>query len=797
MWTEVRPASFLIAWLACFVPAQAAPQVAVTPITGRVVDEDGKPIAGAAVGAFTAYDFVDTAQLLKEPQVTTAADGTYRILVAGESGHVMLVLAAAGRQSCVLQIDDERATLGGAVGDTLLMPGARLMGRVRGADGAPLGGVRIRVEAGIDDPYDVKVRLLAGAVSDDQGIFSVPCVPRTGMRLCADADGYLQETMLVAQESPIDLSLKPVGMVRGKVVDAGGAAVAGIQVHGVTGEARDRFQSVLSAADGSFAVTVPSPGRFRIAGHELQPPYRQFSSGLLHGAGDGVVVRLLEPDVVSARTLEVTVVDAATKAPIPEFQLAEVQGDPSNLQAVMFESGRALRAQQTKAEVKLTESLEGILVAAAGHGFEVVPVSADERGPLRVELGPEAVLIGSVTDAETGKPMPGVAVQALPKGDCSGGFGRAEDAGPLSDAQGNYRIPGLRPGEYGVQAHAAGRAASPVSNVSLRSGADNKLDLGVPKSRWLDFELTGSLPVGPGCQLRIGGAMFHGSSKTGYSHYVPLPPPLPLARTGAYRLGPVGSGAFELQLFVPSRTRIGTGTTLRLGEIDPDRGGKKIALPDLTCRILRGRVELPHGVPSERIGVLAVRTGAGQSLWFDRPTVDGVDSDGRFAMDLPVGSYTLQLVDLSTSIVFHTEAQDLELGPQPAAITLRPQIHWLEIDCVPRREGDEVVLQSFLVGLPRSRDGTCHPFLQGWGGGNNVENCSVDFQRGGSRQHWLVPAGVIEVQALQSFEVLQPWVRGNTATVVDSAKLQITGPEQRVTMKIPAPPTDAELRRRD
>jgi hypothetical protein len=439
-----------------------------------------------------------------------------------------------------------------------------------------------------------------------------------------------------------------------------------------------------------------------------------------------------------------------------------------------------------------------LVVDAPEHGFELVPVPDDLSKPLVVELGPEAVLTGCVTDSETNLPIAGVAVRALPSGNGGGAGGRAEDAGPLTDAKGNYRVTGLRPGSYGVQVHLADRPPSQVVPVMVKVGGGNTLDLVVPKRRWLEVEVKGELPSGPPCTLTTGGIVTNSGSDGGFAHAVRGESVLSITKAGTFKLGPVGNGSFPLQLWVPSRVRIGAGTTLQLGTFDA--GMHSIELPDLTTQILHGHVDLPSAVPTERIAALAtVVPGPKQDPWrsgWDNPNVAGLDGDGNFELDLPVGSYYLQLADVLTGIVFHTEEADVVVGKGLKPIALHPAIHWLALDLVPEKAGDEVVLLQFGVTLPRPRNGACAALLT-WGqGSNQTERGCVPCSPGTTSQPWLVPSAHIVVEALQTFEVLQPWSNGYQGKVVASETVDVEKPEHRITMTIPSPPTDAELMQR-
>jgi hypothetical protein len=177
------------------------------------------------------------------------------------------------------------------------------------------------------------------------------------------------------------------------------------------------------------------------------------------------------------------------------------------------------------------------------------------------------------------------------------------------------------------------------------------------------------------------------------------------------------------------------------------------------------------------------------AAWQEQANVAGVDGGGNFALDLPAGSYRLQLFDLLTGIAFHSEEQPVAVGKDMPPLVLRPEMHWLEVDLVPEQPGSEVVLQSLAVGLPRPRSGLSE-FLQGWG---DVEHNSVPFRAGAVHERWLVPAAHLTLKAYQTFEILRPWANGWSGKVVDEVSVDVAEPVTHVVLKVPAPPSDEEL----
>lgn len=764
---------------------------------GRVVDEHGRAVAGAAVGAFGMFEFVDTARLLAAPQAVTGADGTFSLEVGRVLGHGHLIVVAEGRQARRTPLHAQRGAAQGPLREILLIPGARLAGRVRDGSRRPVPGAGIRVTSSV--AAGGAEGLLAGAVSDADGIFCVPGVPTTGMCVTVEAVGHLTERRLASQQTPLDLELRRVGVVRGRVVGADGAPVADVEIDPVAATPVWTRQAVTSAADGTFALTVPCEHRYRILGFTRAPPFRTFGSTLLRGPADDVVLTDLRSAAPEVRLLEVHAVDARGKA-IPRFGLSLSVQDPADLHTAWLRHLTNRRDCTGPAMVEVGQRPAGarvptVVVDAPGHAFAVVAVGDPPDGTLEVALDPEAVLTGRVLDAATGRPMSGVTVRVLPKG-AGRGDAFATRAGEASGADGRYRAAGLRAGDHLVQAHAAGRPSSPVVAVRLAAAAETSLDIRVPAERRVRCRLTGEVP--PGVHAAVGVRSGTAPWEAGrYEQRMAAAPFRAVTRSGLYDLGAIGNGLCEVHLRMPSRTRVGGGVTVLLAEVDPDGGPAAIALPDLRMRIQRGRALLPDAAPTERIAVRFHLLDAPVSLQGPAQEWAALDADGRFAVDLLPGRYGLQLVDLLTGIAFHGEADAVVVGGREGTareLAITPAIHWLSVECTAVRPGP-ILLQEVRIDVPDVPDGA---MPVGRAGRREVRQL---FRRELLRQRWLVPAGHIEVQAMQAFGMLAAWSdgygHGRGQTIETAGVVHVSSARHLLELAVAAPPSDDELRRRD
>ena len=203
------------------------------PIGGRVVDADGKPVAGAKVG----WNHEDDPAALKLPQnheffwieVTTDQDGRWRINRIAEDmiqriygsardpEYVDSVLVFAGRDKTTekqLRDGTHVFRLGRAV---------TVQGLVVDAEGSPIADANILV-GHIGDSARREGKTWA------DGTFSIPGCPPGKRLVSAEAPGYAAATVeadLAADAGPIRLTLQPGRTLRLRVLDKAGNPVPG------------------------------------------------------------------------------------------------------------------------------------------------------------------------------------------------------------------------------------------------------------------------------------------------------------------------------------------------------------------------------------------------------------------------------------------------------------------------------------------------------------------------------------------------------------------------------------------
>ncbi|MCB9896771.1 MAG: carboxypeptidase regulatory-like domain-containing protein [Planctomycetes bacterium] len=300
-------------------------------IAGRVVDEDGLPVADATVRV-SALVFLDrtrlgTALLRTGPPAeerTTDADGRFVVdAIADTRLHDVEARHPAYPVAHVtLESVDEPVLV-------VLTRGESLEGRVLGPSGLGVPGARVRAFQPHGAPRE--------AVTSDGGSFTLDALGDGETYLLVSAEGLAllgAEPIEVPHRGRVELRLEPERVLAGRVESADGAPLAGVALE-LEGDRLMRDVTVVpprtwervaglsrttSDADGRFAFARLYAGTFRVTARDPQHPEQQTTIETPSGVDD---LRLVLDGTSAPRaTVTGTVRDAVSGAPLDVFDVS-------------------------------------------------------------------------------------------------------------------------------------------------------------------------------------------------------------------------------------------------------------------------------------------------------------------------------------------------------------------------------------------------------------------------------------------------------------------------------------------
>ncbi len=232
-------------------PPPAKDDLALRTVTGRVCDCRGTPVADVPIGTAAANDSA----------VRSDAGGNFTLATAAD--HIDLV-ALGDRFVTVLS--GNWTTTASIPPVVVVAEAIAVGGRVVDANGAPVPGAGVLMQLPEDFetlfplPLDRSGRERQATRAGSDGTFAFARLPRIeGASLLATADAFAPTTIALPMANDRNLAIVlrrfhfVDGELRGRVIDPGGAPVAGARVAmGVT--------SVASASDGTFAISLVRAG---------------------------------------------------------------------------------------------------------------------------------------------------------------------------------------------------------------------------------------------------------------------------------------------------------------------------------------------------------------------------------------------------------------------------------------------------------------------------------------------------------------------------------------------------------
>lgn len=459
-------------------------------IKGRVLDEQGKPISGARVGAETSGYF----RLLN---ATTDADGRFTLLGLDPDARVSVSASADGYDwlsdtSVIFPAGQREAE----IDLTLRKPKVRVVsGRVTKPDGSPVEGAKIGY--GFSKSYVH----YASTKTDKDGNYEIKDANIRKDLLVATCKGLAPVAKVVEADidAKIDFQMKPGHALEGVVEDDDGVPIRGAGITALIDvTSQDCLEGMYSIAD----TTSGKDGKFKLDSLPEGEVYASVYCGdydrienvrlKVDRTDHTLVLRKHVPGQISG-----TVVRDSDGKPVTEFNVrldfSRAAGRSSGLAPGLVEQGVNFQSSDGKFAIAGLQVKEGYRVIVTASGYmegsadpvTVKAVSQDAYKDTVIRLRPAKPFEGTITAAGSGEPIEGVLVRAWnsPAGSYSYDWEMANTSfkavSAHTDAQGRFRFDSM-PFPFGmVMLEKSGLARTMLKsinfsrplNVSMEKGA--------------------------------------------------------------------------------------------------------------------------------------------------------------------------------------------------------------------------------------------------------------------------------------------------------------------------------------
>jgi len=568
-------------------------------LEGRVVDAEGEPVAEAKVeiGGFPSHSGLGSRQPsgLSARETATDVDGRFRIEDLASDTRVTVRVEAEG----LLPTSVPGVELPTASPlEIRLERGARLFGRVVSLGGSPVPTAAVRPILEVPKSYPQPTE------TDDDGGFDFKALPAGQLTLEVQATGFVPRRLsgLSTAEGrdvgPIEIRLDPGARIDGRVLDPYGVPVVGARVRvGFRLEWGGSGQSVSTRKDGRFEISggVP-PGEIEIvARYGDLAVRREIDLGpagatveLILEPRQGLTGRVIDPEgtpVGGAR------VEARPLEPDRVSSYTSVQTDRRGRFHLELEPGK-------------------YRVAASEQGFvEAVlePVVVEEGPPREIELRLQrgATIFGRLTGLEA-EELSQVELRGVSEAGTRMVKGKADYAG-------GYRLSGLQPGSWSVQARIEGQSVEGAVTI-LTDDREVQLDLHFPQGLLLSGTVLRNEEPVAGARVQLvgpegAGILDMSAATTGH--------------LGRFRFRGLEPGAYRLWIREP---RSQWGAERRI-EIWSDQD---LVIETWSTRVT-GRVLDGEGHPISQVQVV-LQPAAREGLGFVGSVQVSTGADGRFVI---------------------------------------------------------------------------------------------------------------------------------------------------------------------
>jgi 5-hydroxyisourate hydrolase-like protein (transthyretin family)/protocatechuate 3,4-dioxygenase beta subunit len=451
------------------VPSSEPLRFALEPaarVTGRVLSDDGAPVAAATVTARPADAALPAA--LSGRTAMTDTEGSFVLddLAAGKLSLAAVAKDYLASEARVLDIAEGRG-----VDDVelTLHRGATVEGTVLTYEGKPATSARVVLRRNNNPERMLEIEVAGSVRTDGDGRYYLEGVPLGPQNVSADQEGYQRTVRDVdVQRGPnrLDFRLGQGYGITGRVIDGSGRPLVGVAV-ALLSAAPGVAKEDVSGSDGAFRFAGLAMGGYQLSGRKEGYSTARQDVQLADRAVDGVELRLEQGGgVIAGRILGLRLQS------LPQLRIDAIKRPLDSLDAM----------REGHADAQGGYRIEGVyagewsVTARLPDGRQVRKsasiADASRETQLDLEFGAGVTLSGKVR--RQGQAVPDVSVQATGRGTES--FGSA-----VTDAGGAFWIEGLESGEYEVVATVTQSGLRAERVVTLQGS--QTLDIDLPTAR--------------------------------------------------------------------------------------------------------------------------------------------------------------------------------------------------------------------------------------------------------------------------------------------------------------------------
>ena len=343
-------------------PEFVFPMLTGAKIGGVVINDRGDPIGDVTLRIHCWLSPAEPRVLIRDHEVRTSADGRWAcdLIPAGATW-----VAFSVRHPDYVQLDYSTNTdeSGNALeryrrleGVNVLSKGISVWGRVVTGMGEPVHGAEVQVGP-FSDGYTRPI-----ATTDENGMFRFT-TERDDLAVMVRADHFSPQMLRLPHdqiESPIDVSLKPGGLIQGRVFDGAGGPIGGAELRVMwAGSSQD--WRIRTDGDGVFVWdSAPLDGHIEV---DIRKGGYITKRRFVVTPGNEYNVTLRDVLVIRGQ-----VVDAKTRAPLRQFRVTPAfQQDPE--MALFHATSSAVEGVDGAFAIAINSEHEGVylVVEADGH----------------------------------------------------------------------------------------------------------------------------------------------------------------------------------------------------------------------------------------------------------------------------------------------------------------------------------------------------------------------------------------------------------------------------------------------